>query len=502
MVPKVAGKGSSFKGAALYYLHDKGALTDGRVWFTQTENLPTLDAHKAVRCMAYTAMNQQQIKARAGGSAKGRKLAHPVYTYSLSWAPGEDPAQDEMIDAAQETLRALGLHEHEALLVAHNDEPHPHIHVIVNRVHPETGIAAKLSNDHLQLSAWAEEYEKRQGLIRCEQRVENNARRRDKQFVKDRESQKAAEFHRWRRERLKEQFARREKERDSLSGAHKQQRESFYAAKEQQIDKARTEQRERHRMYWRALYLQQETQQQKLRLAQRTAWARLKHFLQTQGRQIFHAERGQRTGILSAAFDAVTGGPKQFEDLKKKQAAERAALAGKIGQRRRETLKQINRAYQERLTALRDAQRKEQDALKKRHTEESQKQAKDIKAQRDKQAFRAEQSRRKYEQIKEQKRDLTKPRSKLDKEFEKAKGEAAKPRNESKEETKQERRARALKEQKQDITRPNDKRAERSGKRYSAFRDMKEELTRDKGRERTRERKPPKTSDSGPSNGQ
>ncbi|MBB4375254.1 hypothetical protein GGD63_008103 [Bradyrhizobium sp. cir1] len=54
-----------------------------------------------------------------------------------------------MIEAARETLKALGLEGHEALLVGHNDEPHPHIHVIVNRVNPETGIAAPLKMDHL-----------------------------------------------------------------------------------------------------------------------------------------------------------------------------------------------------------------------------------------------------------------------------------------------------------------------------------------------------------------
>ena len=109
MVPKVAGKGRSFKGAGLYYLHDKKALTPERVAFTHTENLPTRDADKAIKCMAYTAMRQHELKARAGGSTKGRKLEQPVYCYSLSWAPGEEPTQEEMIEAAKDTLRELGM---------------------------------------------------------------------------------------------------------------------------------------------------------------------------------------------------------------------------------------------------------------------------------------------------------------------------------------------------------------------------------------------------------
>ena len=56
-----------------------------------TVNLPTRDPDKAIRLMAYTAMHQSEIKARAGGRTRGRKLADPVYCYSLSWAPGEEP---------------------------------------------------------------------------------------------------------------------------------------------------------------------------------------------------------------------------------------------------------------------------------------------------------------------------------------------------------------------------------------------------------------------------
>ena len=87
-------------------------------------------------------------------------------------------------------------------------EPHPHIHVIVNRVNPESGIVANLSNDRLLLSSWAEEYERPQGQIRCEQRVENN-RRRKREFVKDRDSPNRAEYRRWQRERATAAYEQR-----------------------------------------------------------------------------------------------------------------------------------------------------------------------------------------------------------------------------------------------------------------------------------------------------
>jgi hypothetical protein len=74
MVPKVAAKGTSFKGAGLYYLHDKDALTSERVAFTRTENLATDDPDLALKMMAHTAMRQDEIKAANGSKHTGRKL--------------------------------------------------------------------------------------------------------------------------------------------------------------------------------------------------------------------------------------------------------------------------------------------------------------------------------------------------------------------------------------------------------------------------------------------
>ncbi len=357
MVPKVAGKGTSFDGAALYYLHDKNALTSGRVAFVLTENLPTADADKAIKCMAWTAMHQQEIKARAGGSAKGRRLEFPVYTYSLSWAPDESPDPEEMIAAARESLKALELEGHETLFVSHNDEPHPHIHVIVNRVHPETGIAAKLSNDHLKLSAWAEAYEKRQGKIRCEQRVENNARRREKQFVKDRESQKAAEFHRWRRLRLQEAFHRRQEDQKNLSAAHRIQRKFLFEQKEREIRKKGRALNEANKTRWRIVYVDQQAERDKLLFAQRTAWSRLRYFLQVKAREYFHAEKAERGGFLTGAFSAISGGPRQFADLYKKHRQYRAKVSGAVNRQRRDAFNEINAAYRADLDKLKAQQR-------------------------------------------------------------------------------------------------------------------------------------------------
>ena len=84
--------------------------------------------------------------------------------------------------------RSGWLEKHQALIVAHNDKAHRHVHVIVNRVDMETGKAAHVGRSKLLLSKWAEEYERRQGRIRCDKRVKNNAERRRGEWVRDRES--------------------------------------------------------------------------------------------------------------------------------------------------------------------------------------------------------------------------------------------------------------------------------------------------------------------------
>jgi len=102
MVPKVAKSGASFKGAALYYLHDKQATTNERVAFTETVNLPTNDPDRAVAHMIDTAAHADDLKREAGLKA-GRKLQKPVYAYSLAWHPTEAPTMVEQIAAAKQT---------------------------------------------------------------------------------------------------------------------------------------------------------------------------------------------------------------------------------------------------------------------------------------------------------------------------------------------------------------------------------------------------------------
>jgi len=194
MIPRVSKGGASFTDAAQYYAFDKNAEgrgmadTSDRVEWVETLNLP-IDTTRGTKAeqiealkknalvMQWTADHQKDIKVAAGGSSAGRPLAKPAYTYSLSWSPLEQVSKAEMMKAAHESLKALGMDDRQVIILSHTDTHMQHIHCIVNRVHPEHGRAASTSCDRLKLSKWAEDYERRRGAILVSERAKNNAMR-------------------------------------------------------------------------------------------------------------------------------------------------------------------------------------------------------------------------------------------------------------------------------------------------------------------------------------
>ncbi|MCP9237907.1 relaxase/mobilization nuclease domain-containing protein [Lewinella sp. JB7] len=186
MITRVAQRGYSHTGAGKYYLHDKRGdgekvrTSNKRVDWTHTHNLPTQDPKRAMRWMAYTSMNADVLKEKSGGARCGRKATlGSVYSFSLAWHPDQTPEREEMEKASFSALEYLGLKDHQAVFVAHNDTDHAHVHIITNLVHHETGKRANVGNDQLKLSKWSEEYERTHGKIYCEQRVKNNRQREE-----------------------------------------------------------------------------------------------------------------------------------------------------------------------------------------------------------------------------------------------------------------------------------------------------------------------------------
>lgn len=171
MNPAIAKKGSSFKGAIAYITHDIGSESTERVAQTGTFNLRTNDPDKAARAMAWTAEHAFDLKAAAGLPTTGRKTVDPVYHFALTWEPSQQPSAAEMTQAAQSALETLGFAGHEAVYAIHTDKAHAHIHVVVNRINPETGRTVNPDKDYDRMQRWAWGYEKARGHIYCVDRA-------------------------------------------------------------------------------------------------------------------------------------------------------------------------------------------------------------------------------------------------------------------------------------------------------------------------------------------
>lgn len=71
---------------------------------------------------------------------------------------------EQMQAVADRVLRNLGLTEYQTLMVAHRDRAHAHVHVMVNRIHPETGVAWERWQDRPIIERALREEERALGL--------------------------------------------------------------------------------------------------------------------------------------------------------------------------------------------------------------------------------------------------------------------------------------------------------------------------------------------------
>ncbi|MBY6240059.1 relaxase/mobilization nuclease domain-containing protein [Methylosinus sp. Sm6] len=178
MIVRFARPGASFKGVAAYLTHDpEHASTSERVAWTHTLNLAHDHVPSSVHEMLTTCLDADLLKAEAGVRTVGRKVEKPVKHVSLNWHPSEKPERADMVRAAESFLDHMGWKEHQAILVAHDDKEHRHVHLIVNAIHPVTGLKLDDGLEKRRAQAWALAYEQQQGKVFCEQRLKPVAER-------------------------------------------------------------------------------------------------------------------------------------------------------------------------------------------------------------------------------------------------------------------------------------------------------------------------------------
>jgi len=144
--------GKGFLGLQRYLLEGPRERPDrDRVPWTATRNLASSDPHLAA----------VQMRAVA---AQAPRVEVPVYHLSLSAAPGETLSRSQWESIADRLLSHLGLDGHQVLMVAHDDTSHQHIHLMVNRVHPERLRAWRGSFSKVRIQEFLRRLEREMGL--------------------------------------------------------------------------------------------------------------------------------------------------------------------------------------------------------------------------------------------------------------------------------------------------------------------------------------------------
>lgn len=371
MVPKLHAKGRSFRGAAAYLLHDKGrAKTAHRVAWAETRNLATEDPEIAWRIMAATAMDQERLKAQAGVKNTGRKSADSVLHLTLSWHPDEKEAlsREEMLRAAQGALRALKADDRQALFVCHDDEPQPHLHVLLNRVSPEDGRMLSSSKEKLALSHWAEAYEKDRGQVLCEERVLNNAARKRGEFTRGEQDKprhihelEAANDNRPDASQVRDEQRRRDadaakrdrevKQRQAklwkeLVDRHKKRvREIRESAKRELAEKIKGV-RESFRPDWKELFHEQQASLRDFERQEEKVIGRVKNAMKSiDFGSILRS--GNRKRAITDAFQVLSSSGARIEAVKRRQAEETQKLQSRQAASERKTAEAIRRSRAE-----------------------------------------------------------------------------------------------------------------------------------------------------------
>jgi len=143
--------GRRFAVLAHYLLRGRSGEETERVAWTAGRNLGLDDPELAAVLMQATADDNPRVEV-------------PVYHLTINFDPNDPVTPAEMQAVADRVLRDLGLAEHQALMVAHQDRAHPHVHVMVNRVHPETGVAWERWQDRPRIERTLRELERELGL--------------------------------------------------------------------------------------------------------------------------------------------------------------------------------------------------------------------------------------------------------------------------------------------------------------------------------------------------
>lgn len=117
------------------------------------------DIHLETNCLSIKTASAE-MRAVADMNAR---VKDPVYHVILSWREGEQPTNDQVHQASMAAMKSVGMESHQYVLAVHRDSDNTHVHLMVNRVNPETYRAVYPDRDFYKLDYCMRETELIQG---------------------------------------------------------------------------------------------------------------------------------------------------------------------------------------------------------------------------------------------------------------------------------------------------------------------------------------------------
>lgn len=97
-------------------------------------------------------------------AAQNARVKDPVYHVILSWPTGESPTDEQAFASGLHAMASVGMKDHQYVFAIHHDTDNVHLHMTVNRVHPESFNAVYPDRDYFRLDYAMRELELRYGL--------------------------------------------------------------------------------------------------------------------------------------------------------------------------------------------------------------------------------------------------------------------------------------------------------------------------------------------------
>ena len=127
-------------------------------------------------------------------ATQNTRCKDPVMHVVLSWDKSDHPAPEQWKQSVNYVMKSLGMKDHQYTAVAHDDTENYHVHVMANKIHPETYRSHTPAWMHKTLDKALRELEHKHqwtpanGLYRCDEKLgkavrqhEKNARRYSQQ---------------------------------------------------------------------------------------------------------------------------------------------------------------------------------------------------------------------------------------------------------------------------------------------------------------------------------